>query len=90
MPTPSSFTGPGLPADKNDSRDRETWETLHRLAEQLSLIEQRLGTSQEQEEDQRLAREIGHDIRNQLNLLQMRADFRAMLVSKAPVLQHTA
>jgi len=63
---------------------------LHNLTEKLRIIEQRLGTPAEHHDDEALARELGHDIRNHLNLLQMREEFRELLLSKAPVLQQTA
>jgi len=44
---------------------------LHQLIADLSLVQTRLGTSREQPGDYERARELGHTIRNKLQVLQM-------------------
>lgn len=49
----------------------EQWCKLHRLIDELSQIQRRLGTPMEEEEDYANVRRLGHEIRNKLLLLQL-------------------
>jgi hypothetical protein len=44
---------------------------LHQLIADLSLVQTRLGTSHELPDDYKQARDLGHTIRNKLQVLQM-------------------
>lgn len=52
----------------------QEWCVLHRLIDELSSIQQRLGTPLEREGDYDHVREVGHNIRNKLQLLQLWKD----------------
>jgi hypothetical protein len=49
----------------------QEWCVLHRLIEELSLIQTRLGTPLERTGDYDEVRELGHKIRNKLHLVQL-------------------
>lgn len=49
----------------------EQWCKLHRLIDELSQIQRRLGTPMEGGEDYINVRRLGHEIRNKLLLLQL-------------------
>jgi len=57
----------GVDPDKAE----QTLLALRHLVADLSLIQTRLGTSQEQPGDCKQARDLGHTIRNKLQALQM-------------------
>jgi hypothetical protein len=52
----------------------EQWCKLHQLIDELSHIQGRLGTPLEQSDDYAHVRQLGHEIRNKLLLLQLWAD----------------
>ena len=52
----------------------QEWCTLHRLIEELSLVQSRLGTPLEEAHDYVLVRDLGHRIRNKLHLMQLWAE----------------
>ncbi len=52
----------------------QEWCTLHRLIEELSLVQRRLGTPLEGVDDYLLVRDLGHKIRNKLHLVQLWAE----------------
>ena len=52
----------------------QEWCTLHRLIEELSLVQSRLGTPLEEPNDYLLVRDLGHKIRNKLHLMQLWAE----------------
>ena len=52
----------------------QEWCTLHRLIEELSAVQSRLGTPLEKPDDYLLVRELGHKIRNKLHLVQLWAE----------------
>jgi len=52
----------------------QEWCTLHRLIEELSLVQTRLGTPLEEPNDYLVVRDLGHKIRNKLHLMQLWAE----------------
>lgn len=52
----------------------EEWCRLHRLIEDLSRVQARLGTPLEEPGDYVLVRDLGHKIRNKLHLMQLWAE----------------
>ena len=52
----------------------QQWCELHRLIEELSMVQARLGTPLENTNDYELVRDIGHRIRNKLHLMQLWAE----------------
>jgi hypothetical protein len=52
----------------------QQWCSLHRLIEDLSAVQARLGTPMEQSGDYDVVRELGHKIRNKLHLMQLWAE----------------
>lgn len=52
----------------------QQWCELHRLIEELSTVQARLGTPLEQAVDYDLVRDLGHKIRNKLHLMQLWAE----------------
>jgi len=76
MSTPSSpykYTPWVFPVVSPELVTKE-WCTLHRLIEDLSLIQRRLGTPLEEPDDYMQVRELGHKIRNKLHLVQLWAE----------------
>jgi len=62
----------------------QEWCTLHRLIEELSLVQSRLGTPLERGDDYILVRDLGHKIRNKLHLVQLWAELG--MVARSEVL----
>ena len=62
----------------------QEWCTLHRLIEELSWVQGRLGTPLEETGDYILVRDLGHKIRNKLHLVQLWAELG--MVSRSEVL----
>ena len=62
----------------------QEWCTLHKLIDELSGVQARLGTPLEHAEDYDAVRELGHKIRNKLHLVQLWAELG--MVSKADIL----
>lgn len=62
----------------------QEWCILHRLIEELSLVQKRLGTPLEQDNDYIEVRDLGHRIRNKLHLVQLWAELG--MVARADVL----
>jgi hypothetical protein len=60
---PKTATGP--------ARAEQALLVLHQLIADLGLVQTRLGTSHEQSGDYERARELGHNIRNKLQVLQV-------------------
>lgn len=52
----------------------QQWCELHRLIEDLSAVQARLGTPLENNNDYELVRDLGHKIRNKLHLMQLWAE----------------
>jgi len=52
----------------------QQWCELHRLIEELSAVQSRLGTPLENSSDYELVRDLGHKIRNKLHLMQLWAE----------------
>jgi hypothetical protein len=52
----------------------QEWCALHRLIEDLSAVQSRLGTPLEQGNDYEQVRDLGHKIRNKLHLVQLWAE----------------
>lgn len=52
----------------------QEWCRLHRLIEELSAVQPRLGTPLELPDDYLLVRDLGHRIRNKLHLVQLWAE----------------
>jgi len=52
------------------AKAEQAMQVLHQLIADLSLVQARLGTSQEQSGDYERARELGHAFRNKLQVLQ--------------------
>ena len=52
----------------------QEWCTLHRLIQELSAVQARLGTPLEAVDDYVLVRDLGHKIRNKLHLVQLWAE----------------
>ena len=52
----------------------QEWCCLHRLIEDLSRIQSRLGTPLEESGDYEHVRDLGHQIRNKLHLVQLWAE----------------
>lgn len=52
----------------------QQWCELHRLIDELSLVQSRLGTPLENAADYEHVRDIGHKIRNKLHLMQLWAE----------------
>jgi len=49
----------------------QTWFALHRLVQDLSVVQKRLGTPLEKEGDCELVRCLAHEIRNKLQITQL-------------------
>jgi hypothetical protein len=62
----------------------QEWCTLHRLIEELSAVQSRLGTPLEKTDDYILVRDLGHKIRNKLHLVQLWAELG--MVARSEVL----
>jgi len=62
----------------------QEWCILHRLIEELSVVQSRLGTPLEETDDYILVRDLGHKIRNKLHLVQLWAELG--MVSRSEVL----
>ena len=62
----------------------QEWCTLHRLIEELSLVQRRLGTPLETGDDYIQVRDLGHKIRNKLHLVQLWAELG--MVARSDVL----
>ncbi|MFT3780621.1 MAG: hypothetical protein QM790_01310 [Nibricoccus sp.] len=71
--SPHSDTPWTGPAVSHDVVTQE-WCVLHRLIEELSAVQARLGTPLEQPADYRHVRELGHKIRAKLHLVQVWAE----------------
>jgi hypothetical protein len=68
--SPQSTTPWDFPVVSHELVTQE-WCTLHRLIQDLSAVQARLGTPLEQEGDYALVRDVGHQIRNKLHLVQL-------------------
>ena len=67
----------------------QEWCGLHRMIEELSLVQARLGTPLENPSDYVLVRELGHQIRNKLHLIQLWAEL-GMVNKDEILLEQTA
>jgi len=63
-------SGPAVfPVEEHD-QITQTWCALHLLVEELSAVQKRLGTPLEQDGDYKLVQDLGHEIRNKLQMTQ--------------------
>jgi hypothetical protein len=60
---------------------RELEASIHRLHQELLVVERRLGTSAEQPDELEVARQIGHELRNKLSIFLGREHLRAAKVA---------
>lgn len=67
----------------------QQWCELHRLIEELSAVQSRLGTPLETTGDYDAVRDLGHKIRNKLHLMQLWAEL-GMIDRNEIVLEMTA
>lgn len=67
----------------------EEWCGLHRLIEELSWVQARLGTPLEDASDYILVRELGHKIRNKLHLMQLWAELGMVSPEELSILATT-
>ena len=49
----------------------QEWCSMHRLIQELTAVQMRLGTPLEQTDDYKLVQDLGHKIRNKLHLVQL-------------------
>lgn len=61
-----------------DTQALQTWCVVHLLIEQLTVIQKRLGTPLEKDNDCTQVRALGHAIQNQLTLLQLYKDMDSL------------
>lgn len=66
---------PLAPVNEQD-RFIAAWLAMHRMVEELSHVQKRLGTPSELDGDCCRAHELGHDIRNKIHVLQLWEDVR--------------
>ena len=56
----------------------QLWHVVNQLTDELSCVQHRLGTKQEQADDLSMAQRLGHEICNKVQVIQMLSDLEQM------------
>ncbi len=88
-PSPAESVSPWEFPVVSQELKTQQWCELHRLIEELSAVQSRLGTPLETTGDYDAVRDLGHKIRNKLHLMQLWAEL-GMIDRNEIVLEMTA